>query len=96
MLLLSGPLVIVALAYAWLAKVHGRPRLWNIVVHEGGHYTLGQTVLFVRHHLREVPVDLVMALSLAWAVRLATPAPFRRRASPRTHLILRTKGETAI
>ena len=74
-LLVIVPLVLVTLAYAWLAVVHGTPWLWNVVVHEGGHYTLGQTVLFVRHHLREIPVDLVMALSLAWAVRLATTAP---------------------
>jgi hypothetical protein len=31
--------------------------------------------LFVRHFLREVPVDIAMALSLAAAIRLAAPQP---------------------
>jgi hypothetical protein len=74
-LLLAGPALLVVMAFAWIAVAHGTPVLWNVVVHEGGHYTFGQTVLFVRHFLREVPVDIAMALSLAAAIRLAAPLP---------------------
>ena len=74
-LLLVAPLALVALAYAWLAVAHGTPWLWNVVVHEGGHYTLGTTILFMRHFLREIPVDVAMALVLAAAIRTVTPAP---------------------
>ena len=74
-LLLIVPLVLVALSYAWLAVEHGTPWLWNVVVHEGGEYTLGGTVLYVRHFLREIPVDVAMALSLAAAIRMAVDEP---------------------
>ena len=76
--LLVTPLVLVAAAYAWLAIAHGTPQLWNVIVHESGHYTLGGTILFFRHHLREVPVDIVMALTLATAVATMSPGVSRR------------------
>ena len=75
LLLLITPIALVSLAYAWLAFAHGTPWLWNVVVHEGGHYTFGQTLFFVRHFLREIPVDVAMALSLAAAIRVASPDP---------------------
>ena len=74
-LLLVAPLVLVVACYAWLAIAHGTPWLWNVVVHEGGRYTLGETVFFVRHHLREIPVDMAMALSLAAAIRMTVADP---------------------
>lgn len=67
------PLLLVAMAYGWLAVANGTPWLWDTVVHESGHYTLAQTILFVRHFLREVPVDIAMALALAGAIRTVTP-----------------------
>lgn len=72
-LLLTAPIVLVVIAYGWLAVDHGAPFLWNVVVHEGGHYTFGQAVLFFRHFLREVPVDIAMAISIAAGVRLVAP-----------------------
>lgn len=79
-LLLLAPVALVIGAYAWLAAAHGTPWLWNVVVHESGHYTLGGTVLFFRHHLREIPIDLVMALTLATAVATTSPDVPRRPA----------------
>jgi len=81
LLLLIAPIVLTTLAYLWLAVAHGTPWLWNVVVHEGGHYTFGQTVLFVRHHVREIPVDVAMALALAAAIHIAIPdeVPVSRR-----------------
>lgn len=73
--LLAGPVALLVLSYVWLAIAHGTPWLWNVVVHESGEYTLGRTILFARHFLREIPVDVVMALALAAAVRIVTPDP---------------------
>lgn len=78
--LLLAPVALVVGAYAWLATAHGTPWLWNVVVHESGHYTLGGTVLFFRHHLREIPIDLVMAMTLATAVTTTAPDVARRPA----------------
>jgi hypothetical protein len=80
-LLLAGPIGLVVLAYTWLAAAHGTPWLWNVVVHESGQYTLGRTILFARHFLREIPVDAAMAVALAAAVRMVTPdgVPLPRR-----------------
>ena len=72
-LLVAVPILLIVLAYAWMAIAHGTPMLWNVVVHEGGEYTLGQTVLFVRHHLREVPVDIAMSLALAASITMIAP-----------------------
>jgi hypothetical protein len=38
---------------------------WLLVVHEDGRRTLLQTVLYVEHALRELPLDLVLAVALA-------------------------------
>ncbi len=40
--------------------------LWHVVVHESGERTLADTVLHYPHFLREVPVDISMAL-FVWA-----------------------------
>lgn len=58
------PALVLAASYAWLALDHGTVRLWNVVVHESGRYTLGQTVLYFSHFLREVPTAVVYALFL--------------------------------
>ena len=74
------PLLLLILSYAWLSIAHGTPWLWNVPVHESGHYTLAETVLFVRHHLREIPVDVAMALSIAAAIRVVSPSALWRPA----------------
>jgi hypothetical protein len=77
-LLLVVPVTLLAGAYVWLALEHGTWTLWGVIVHESGRYTLGQTVFFFRHFLREVPVDVAMGLFCAAAIGSAEPAARRR------------------
>lgn len=67
-LCLGVPFSLLLLSYAWLAFDHGTLLLWNVLVHESGRYTLGETVFYVSHFLREVPVDVAYALFVlaAW------------------------------
>jgi hypothetical protein len=62
---MASGLFVLVLAWAWLAVEHGTPRLWNVVVHESGDYTLGQTILYFKHFLREIPTLVAMALFAA-------------------------------
>ena len=68
-------------AYLWLAYDHGTPWMLDVTVHENGHYTLGETILYFRHFLRELPVALVYATATTsaaatWGPRCTT-APSR-------------------
>jgi hypothetical protein len=58
------PIVVLAAAFGWLALDHRTFALWNVVVHESGRYTFGQTVFYFGHFLREVPVAVTYALFL--------------------------------
>jgi hypothetical protein len=58
------PAAVLAAAYAWLAADHGTVALWNVVVHESGRYTFGETVFYFSHFLREVPTAVVYAFFL--------------------------------
>ena len=51
-------------SYLWLVLDHGTLLLWSVVVHESGRYTLGETVLYFSHFLREVPIAVGYALFL--------------------------------
>ncbi len=62
LLCLAAPLVILALAYAWMAVDHGALWLWDVKVHESGRYTLRETIFYFDHFLREIPVDVGMSL----------------------------------
>jgi hypothetical protein len=55
---------VLATAYGWLAAEHSTPWLWSVVVHESGRYTLGETVFYTSHFLREVPTVLAYSLFL--------------------------------
>lgn len=79
-LLLGLPFGLLVGAYVWLALEHHTLSLWQVIVHESGRYTLGQTVFFFRHFLREIPVDVAMGVFGAAAVATADPAPRRRPA----------------
>lgn len=68
------PAAILAASYVWLALDRGSVRLWDVPVHESGRYTLGQTILYFSHFLREVPTDIVYALFLLAAARAALVA----------------------
>lgn len=61
LLCLGLPAALGVLAYAWLAFDHRTLWLWEVVVHESGRYTLGETVLYFNHALRELPILLAMA-----------------------------------
>ena len=69
------PAIVMAAMYVWLAAAH---RAWNllpVVVHESGRYTLLGTLFYFSHFLREIPIDIAMALAIAAAVfSLWTPA----------------------
>jgi hypothetical protein len=65
--LVGIPAAVLAGSYLWLTLDHGTPALWNVVVHESGRYTLGQTILYFGHFLREVPIILAYALFLLGA-----------------------------
>jgi hypothetical protein len=63
-LCLGVPVAVLAASYLWLAYDHGTLLLWNVIVHETGRYTFGQTVLYFNHFLREVPTAIAYALFL--------------------------------
>ena len=77
-LMLGLPAALLCGAYAWLAAAHGTALLWGVPVHESGRYTLGQTILYVRHFVREVPVDVAMGLFCAAGVTAAEPGRRQR------------------
>ena len=58
------PTAVIAGSYLWLAVERGTPFLWNVVVHESGRYTLGGTVFYFGHFLREVPTVVAYSLFL--------------------------------
>jgi hypothetical protein len=58
------PALVLAGSWVWLTADHGTPLLWNVIVHESGRYTLGETVLYFGHFLREVPIAVAYALFL--------------------------------
>jgi hypothetical protein len=77
--LAGAALAQLALAYVWLAAGHGTPWLWNVVVHESGRYTLGETILYTTHFMREVPTVVAMALFLIAALHGSGLLPTRSR-----------------
>ena len=56
------PALVLAASYLWLALDRGTPLLWSVIVHESGRYTLGQTIFYLSHFLREVPVLIAYVL----------------------------------
>lgn len=61
-LLLLIPLATYIVSYVCLALYHRKVFLFNTVIHEGGAYSLLQTVLYAPHFLGHVPVHTVYAL----------------------------------
>lgn len=83
LVLLAGvPVLVLAGAYLWLAWDHRTLWLFGAVVHEGGAYTLAETLLYARHFLRELPVAVIYAAAPAAAAAAygprATTAPSAR------------------
>ncbi len=79
-LYITLPLVLIAGSYAWLAIEHGTWALWTSVVHESGSYTLGETIFYYEHFLRELPIDVGYALFLALCI--AAYCPVRMGGAP--------------
>ncbi|NMC36089.1 hypothetical protein GYA49_03505 [Candidatus Beckwithbacteria bacterium] len=63
-LLLFLPIATYLVSYIYLAFYHHKFWLWNVVVHEGGEYTLLQTTLYASHFLGHIPVHTLLAFLL--------------------------------
>jgi hypothetical protein len=75
-LLLTIPPLTYLVSYILLAWYHGSPALWNVIVHEGGTYTFGQTMFYASHFLGHVPVIVLAALLMAGSYACMTsPLP---------------------
>jgi hypothetical protein len=61
LVLVAVPASVLTVSYLWLAVDHRTPWLLGVVVHESGRYTLAETILYFRHVLRELPIDVVYA-----------------------------------
>lgn len=61
-LLLSIPAFTYLLSYIYLSLYHRQLFLFNTVIHEGGSYTLLQTIFYSSHFLGHIPVHTVLAL----------------------------------
>jgi hypothetical protein len=61
--------------------------LWNVVVHEGGRYTLAQTVLYFSHFLREIPTAIALSLFV-----LAAYGPSRTAAARASGRMTKVRG----
>lgn len=78
------PAATLTIAYAWMAVDHRTAWLWDVVVHESGRYTLGETVAYGRHLVRELPIVLTYAAASTSAAacwgpgRTTTPSTGRR------------------
>ena len=71
--LFGVPLAALGASYAYLAILHGTLNLLPVVVHESGDYTLLQTILYVRHFMREAIVCVTTSLACAAAFWLYLP-----------------------
>ena len=91
------PAAVLVACYAWLAVERGTAALWRVIVHESGRYTLGETVLYFAHFLREVPTDVAYALFVLGAGgALAHTSGTERRAVPVAAARARVMGWAAL
>lgn len=60
-------------SYCFLSHVHRKWNVFPVIVHENGKYTLLQTIFYFDHVLREMPIAILMSLSLAIAFYLHSP-----------------------
>jgi hypothetical protein len=68
---LGIPLSALAVSYGLLVREFGTWRLWNVKIHESGRWTLGETVFYYNHFLRELPVDTLYAIAVVNSYRAA-------------------------
>ena len=55
------PLLTYAISYIYLAYYHSTLNLWPVIIHEGGRYTLLETVLYASHFLGHVYVHVTLS-----------------------------------
>ena len=72
-LCLAVPAAVLAACYLWLALDHGTLALWNVTVHESGRHTLGGTIFYFAHFLREIPTVVAYVLFLLSVSAAASP-----------------------
>ncbi|RPH94222.1 hypothetical protein EHM69_07955 [candidate division KSB1 bacterium] len=68
------PVIVYLLSYLYLAFYHGKVWLFGTIVHEGGTYTLLQTVFYASHFLGHIPSLTVIAfLFTGFCLRFFAP-----------------------
>ena len=60
-LLIVLPLLTYIASYSYLAYYHGKFFIFNTIIHEGGTYSLLQTIFYASHFLGHIPVLTVLA-----------------------------------
>ena len=97
-LCLGLPVTVMTGAFVWLAIDHRDVRLWNVVVHESGRYTLGQTIFYFSHFLREIPTVFAMALFLvsASSARIELASQDRKKTQAWAALALLASGVVVV
>jgi hypothetical protein len=91
------PTLVLAASYLWLVLDHRSVLLWDVVVHEDGRHTLGETVLYFGHFLREVPVAIAYVLFLLGVSHgVSHGVPDSHRRSVRSSATLYLSGATGL
>lgn len=73
--ILALPLALIAAAYVAICVQAGSALPLHHVCHEGGQRTLLTTIFYFQHAVRELPMDLVLAVAVAGAIKAFLPAP---------------------
>lgn len=60
-ILVYFPFVVYLLSYLYLAYYHRTTLLFNTIIHEGGEYTLLETIFYASHFLGHIPVHTTIA-----------------------------------
>jgi hypothetical protein len=68
-------------SYVAIAVYSSKFWLWSVIVHESGDRTLLRTVFFYEHAARELPLDVLLGISVAAGVLFALPGSDRPRSS---------------
>jgi hypothetical protein len=83
--LLATGVGVLAVSFAIIVAKLGALAVWNIPAHEDGIRTFGDTVLYFEHAIRELPLDVVLGVTIGGALSFAMPLAPRRM--PRRYLV---------
>jgi hypothetical protein len=67
----------VIIAYAYLAFWHRTPLLWNILIHENGRLTLGDSIFYFDHFLGCVPMIVTFSLCIAGGLSVGKTSSYK-------------------